>query len=115
MNFLAVKLVSLGLFLLMGAVIAYGILVPFQLATLELLRAPWMITSIVDVYVGIFFFTCWVAHREGSWWATLCWIPLFIVLGNMATAFYVLVTAFRARSDPTVFWNGDEVSDKWMR
>jgi hypothetical protein len=61
-----------------------------------ILDHPWGRMSLIDLYVGIALFAGWVVLRERSWWVTLLWMPVFIVLGNAGTALYAAIAAFRS-------------------
>ena len=64
----------------------------------EIIDLVWGRVTLVDLYVGIALFAAFVAWRERSAVVTIVWIVLFIVLGNLATAVYVLVAALQADS-----------------
>ena len=64
----------------------------------EILDLAWGRVTLIDLYVGIALFGAFVAWRERSVVSTSLWIALFIVLGNLATAVYILLAAMRADS-----------------
>lgn len=64
----------------------------------EIIDLVWGRVTLIDLYVGIALFGAFVAWRERSPVITSVWIVLFIVLGNLATAVYVLLAALRANS-----------------
>lgn len=53
---------------------------------------PWGRVSLVDLYVGFALVGCWIAARERSFRRTVPWILALIVLGNLATCAYVLLS-----------------------
>ncbi len=64
----------------------------------EILDLAWGRVTLVDLYVGVAIFSAFVAWRERSVAATLAWIASFVILGNLATAIYLLVASLRASS-----------------
>lgn len=54
-----------------------------------LMRYPWFVVSLVDVYVGFALFACWVACRERPLVAAL-WILLIMTLGNLVACIYAI-------------------------
>ena len=57
----------------------------------ELGAQPWMTTTLVDFYFNITIISAWVIYREGNWLKSILWIIGFILLGSIATAFYVFL------------------------
>ena len=57
----------------------------------ELGAQPWMTTTLVDFYFNITIISAWVIYREGNWGKSTLWIMGFIVLGSIATAFYIFL------------------------
>ncbi len=55
------------------------------------LDEPWFWTTLVDFYNNIAILACWVIYKEGNWLRSLARVVAFIVLGSIATAFYVFV------------------------
>jgi hypothetical protein len=64
----------------------------------QILDLIWGRITLIDLYVGIALFGSFVAWRERSAGAAAIWIATFIVLGNLATALYVLLAALRSDS-----------------
>ncbi len=62
----------------------------------EILDLVWGRISLIDLYVGIALFGAFVVWRERSVGIASAWIAAFIVLGNLATALYVLIAAMRS-------------------
>lgn len=52
---------------------------------------PWFQVTVIDLYAGIAIFYAWVFARESSWLQRVGWLFLFLFLGNMATAIYLLI------------------------
>lgn len=57
----------------------------------EVINEPWFKTTLVDFYFNIVILSAWVLYRERTWWAGLLWVVAFVVLGSIATAFYVFL------------------------
>lgn len=55
-------------------------------------RMPWGLTLLVDVYVGFFLISCWIAWRDNGGSAAFIWIALILALGNIVTAVYMSST-----------------------
>jgi hypothetical protein len=49
---------------------------------------PWLWATLVDAYLGFFWFWCWIALRERRRWVPVAWIPALILTGNFAMAVY---------------------------
>ena len=67
---------------------------------------PWGIVSLVDLYVGFALFSAWVVYREPSRPAAAGWVLVIMVLGNLATAAYVLWAIQRSGGDAHRFFFG---------
>lgn len=87
--------------------VGYGVMYgDFREEGAILMQMPWGIVTLVDVYVGLLLFSCWVVHRERYGFVAGGWITAFIVTGNLATCCYVLKAAAEARNEPGTFWSG---------
>ncbi|HEY5651124.1 MAG TPA: DUF1475 family protein [Acidimicrobiia bacterium] len=64
----------------------------------QILDLIWGRITLIDLYVGIALFGAFVAWRERKTVVAAAWIAAFIVLGNLATALYILRAALRADS-----------------
>ncbi|MCX5661341.1 MAG: DUF1475 family protein [Planctomycetota bacterium] len=71
-----------------------------------LVSLPWGVVSLFDVYTGLCLFSGWVAQRERHGWAAAIWIIGFMLLGNVLTAFYVLLALAQAKGSKEGFWFG---------
>jgi hypothetical protein len=56
---------------------------------------PWLWATLVDAYLGFFWFWCWIALRERSRWVPFAWIPALLLTGNFAMAVYTIVAVLR--------------------
>lgn len=65
----------------------------------RLIREPWMAATLVDFYLNILLFSMWVVWRErraaGAW----AWTAAFVLLGSIATAFYLFLRIRRLRPE----------------
>jgi len=52
---------------------------------------PWAVATLVDAYCGFLLFYLWVAYREQGAFPRVMWFVLIMLLGNMATAAYLLI------------------------
>lgn len=58
------------------------------------IRDPWVIATLFDAYWAFVAFYVWVAWKEESLAARLLWFPVFLALGNLAIALYLLRELF---------------------
>lgn len=72
----------------------------------ELLRNPWGVVSLVDLYVGFILFSIWIVLREESLGAMVIWIVLMMILGFFIGSVYVLKAAYESKGDKEVFLMG---------
>lgn len=64
----------------------------------QILDLVWGRVTLIDLYVGIAVFGVFLVWRERSPAIAIPWLVAFVVLGNLATAAYVLVASMRAGS-----------------
>ncbi len=86
---MTIMIVAIGMAMISGSFLEEGRM---------LLASAWGRLTLIDLYVGILFFSAYVIWREQSMPSTLLWIAAFLVLGNLATAVYLVVGAIRADS-----------------
>lgn len=55
----------------------------------------WFVATLCDAYCGFVIFFCWVAYKETSALARGGWFVAIMLLGNFATATYVLLQLYR--------------------
>lgn len=72
----------------------------------ELLANPWGLVSLVDLYVGFILFSLWIAFREKTVQAKIFWIVLMMVFGFLTASLYILITAYKSKSDWLEFFLG---------
>lgn len=71
-----------------------------------MLQQPWELTTLVDLYVGLLFISVWIwfVERHPARWAL--WTLALLLTGNLATAVYLAIRAWRADSLAAVFTSG---------
>lgn len=96
----------LGL-LAMTAVLVYGFTVgDFTGEGGQLLKMPWGIVSLVDLYVGFVLFSGWIVYRERSPVRSVVWVVLMMVLGFWTASLYTLIALQSSGGDWQRFWMG---------
>jgi hypothetical protein len=64
---------------------------------------PWMKATLIDFYINTVVIFVWMAFREKSWLARILWLLGFVLLGSIATTFYVLVQLFKLdKTEPVI-------------
>ncbi len=71
-----------------------------------LLKNPWGIVSMVDLYTGFILFAVWIAYREKSILRSIIWIFFLMTLGFFTGSVYMLIAAFTSQNDWKQFWMG---------
>lgn len=64
----------------------------------RLVETRWGITTLVDLYVGLLLVGVWIVIAERSFLRASPWIVALLLLGNLATAAYVLWRSLTSRS-----------------
>jgi len=101
------KIVAVLGLVAMTAVLIYGFTIgDFSAEGAVLIRMPWGIVSLVDLYTGFVLFSCWIFFREKSLPRAALWTVAVMVLGHFATSLYVLLALFSTRGDWKRFWMG---------
>ncbi len=62
----------------------------FQLPS-SVVNEPWFQTTLVDFYFNITLISIWLFYKERKIIISLIWLIAFIVLGSIATSFYVFL------------------------
>lgn len=68
----------------------------FQLPE-AVVNEPWVRTTLVDFYFNIAVLSAWVIYREANALRSLLWIIAFVILGSIATCFYVFLRLAKLR------------------
>ena len=63
----------------------------------------WGITTMVDLYFGLFAVAGWIAYRERSVPRALGWFVALCLLGNLITVVYLFIASRRARTFADLF------------
>ena len=71
---------------------------------------PWGKVSLIDLYVGLFFFGAWIAYREQGGWSTAVWWIALIVLGNLTAALYLAFATFSSDNGQEVLFGRKRAS-----
>jgi hypothetical protein len=96
----------------MGASLAWGAATGDLLAEGgRLLDMPWGVVTLVEVYVGLTLFACWVFWREASRLRAGAWRLAAALGGNIVSCVYVLLALRDARGDARRFWLGAQSAD----
>ncbi len=91
----------------MAGVLAYGFSQgDFRKEGAQLLRMPWGIVSLLDVYVGFSFFSAWIVFREKSLARAVPWVLGVLIGGNVVSAAYALLALVKSDGDWHRFWLG---------
>jgi len=91
----------------MTAALIYGFTVgDFGSDGAQLLRNPWGVVSMVDLYTGFALFSAWIVFREDSLWRALAWVVLTLVLGFFTASVYVFLALQASGGDWGRFWMG---------
>ena len=91
----------------MTAVLIYGFTVgDFSGEGSQLLRMPWGIVSLVDLYTGFTLFSAWIIYREESLPLALLWTVAMMALGFFAGSLYALINLYASQGNWRKFWLG---------
>lgn len=97
---------ALGM-LAMTAVLLYGFTAgDFQSDGSRLLRNPWGLVSMVDLYTGFILFSGWIVFRENSIPRIIFWVILMMVLGFFTASLYTFLALSGSHGDWKKFWMG---------
>lgn len=101
------KVIALLGVVAMTAVLIYGFTVgDFGVDGGEIVRNPWGIVSLVDLYTGFVLFSAWIVYREKSVLASVVWVVLMMVLGFFTASLYVFIALQKSGGNWQQFWMG---------
>ena len=101
------KIIALLGLLAMTAVLIYGFTIgDFAGEGSQLMKMPWGIVSLIDLYVGFALFSIWIVYREKAVLPSVIWVVLMMVLGFWAGALYTLIALQKSGGDWKKFWLG---------
>ena len=66
---------------------------------------PWGIVSLVDLYGGFILICVWIIYKE-SFPTAIIWSFFVLILGNLATAIYVIYSINKSRGNIVHFFMG---------
>ena len=75
-----------------------------------LLRMPWGVVSLIEIYVGMALFGGWVLWREANLVRSAVWLLAIALIGNLVSCIYVLLALHGARGDALYFWMGSRTN-----
>jgi hypothetical protein len=101
------KIIALLGVLAMTAVLIYGFTVGnFSGEGSQLVKMPWGIVSLVDLYTGFTLFSMWIIYREKSLPVAIVWTVAMMTLGFFAGALYAFLALQSSNGDWRKFWMG---------
>ena len=62
-----------------------------------LAKEPWMIATLQDFYFNIIIISTWMIYKEGKFLPSALWFVAFVLLGSIATSFYVFLQFCRLK------------------
>ena len=99
--------------IIMGAALAYGFIVgDFWKDGGELMENPWGVVSLLDVYVGFFFFIGWIAYRECCPGMTIVWAIAICLGGNVVAGIYAIIALLKCKGDAKLFFLGERADNQ---
>jgi uncharacterized protein DUF1475 len=109
-NFLSVpKILGYCGFFIMSFFIFYAVVFgDFSKESSVLTSMPWGIVSLVDIYLGLILFSCWVIWREQDKRIASVWMLLILALGNVVSCLYILKAAYESDGNILGFWLGKQ-------
>ena len=106
------KMIAILGLLAMTGVLIYGFTVgDFGIDGSEIMRNPWGIVSLVDLYTGFILFSAWIIFREGLNLRSIIWVILMMVLGFFTASLYALIALYQSGGDWQKFWMGKRVNE----
>jgi hypothetical protein len=74
-----------------------------------LLKMPWGIVSLVDLYIGFILFSGWIIYREKSYTRSILWVFLMMTLGFFTASLYTFIALQSSKGNWKMFWLGKRV------
>jgi hypothetical protein len=75
-----------------------------------LLEMPWGLMTLVDIYIGLLLFACWIFWREWHVSVSMFWLLLLMLFGNLASCLYILIAVLLSRGNIDQFIHGRRAS-----
>lgn len=63
---------------------------------------PWLTATLIDFYVNTVVISVWVLYKEVKLLNGIIWVISFVLLGSIATTFYLLVKLFKLNPDDSL-------------
>jgi len=105
------KVISILGLVAMTVVLIYGFTIgDFGGEGSQLLKMPWGIVSLVDLYVGFILFSGWIVYRERSVIRSIVWVVLMMVLGFWTASLYTFIALQTSEGDWQRFWMGHRLT-----
>ncbi|MBN2045810.1 MAG: DUF1475 family protein [Anaerolineales bacterium] len=112
MNMKTAKIIAALGVLAMTAVLIYGFTAGnFAADGGELLRNPWGVVSMVDLYTGFILFSGWIVYREKSVVRSVIWVIFMMVLGFFTASLYTLIALISSQGNWQKFWMGQRANE----
>jgi glucan phosphoethanolaminetransferase (alkaline phosphatase superfamily) len=97
------KLLFFLLFITMTSMILWAIFTGnWDNAISYITQEPWILITIIDIYISFFVFYIWVFFRERNIFSKIIWLLLIISTGSLAITLYVLIQLFKLREGETL-------------
>lgn len=113
MNMKWAKVLSLLGLLAMTVILIYGFTAGnFSKDGSELIRNPWGLVSLVDLYTGFALFSAWIVYREKSLLRSLIWVVLMMVLGFFTASLYTFIALNTSEGSWPKFWMGQRAHEQ---
>ncbi len=88
----------LGLLALTSLIVASSLEMSLAAGLRATVDTRWGVTTMVDLYLGLFAVAGWIAYRERSVVRTFAWFVGLCLLGNFTMLVYLLIASWRART-----------------
>lgn len=89
---------SMALVLMVILFIWAGRLQGFTDGVRAIIREPWAVVTLCDLYIGLILIACWIFWIERSRGVAAAWTIALLLLGNFAALLYLLRRAIRSKS-----------------
>ncbi len=83
-------LASTVLLLMLGVIVWASMKQAIWSIPTDVIRNPWFVATLADAYAGFFIFYAWLFSREEHWNARIGWLLALLLLGNVASAIYLI-------------------------
>lgn len=106
----APAVIAFGGLLIMSIVICYAFAYgEFFEEGAMLVDMSWGMVTLVDLYLGLLFFSFWIMSREDNKIVALGWCILILLLGNLLSCVYILKAAYESEGSVFKFWMGKNI------